>query len=220
MSISLAVSSATAIANYDDLIDKVQTLFLDRDDLAAEIPTFILLSEADMNRELRCPEMEDTYSFSVTSEDTPLPEDMLAMRAIYREASPDTPLKAMAPTALKQEYSGTTGTPKAYSLVGGGIRVAPPPANEETLTMDYFAAIPNLSVEFASNWVLEKHPALYLHGTLFYAYMALDNEQKAQSHKFLFDSVLAAVNRQARNNRFGGGPLVPNTAHQVRSAKC
>jgi len=87
------------------------------------------MAESLFNRELRCPEMERTVTFSVTAEDATLPADFLAMRSIYIEAVPDLPLRGMSPAALKQEFSGSVGTPQAYALVAGGIRMAPPPAD-------------------------------------------------------------------------------------------
>lgn len=219
MSISLAISSPSAIPDLDTLKTKVAG-YLDRDDLEDMIPTFILMAEAEFDRELRAPEMEQTVTFSVSDEDRPLPSDFLAMRAIYREASPDTPLDAKSPTALKREFDGSTGTPRAYALVSGGIRVAPPPADEELLTMDYFAGIDRLTVTSPSNWLLEKHPDAYLYGTLFQAEAYLDNAVRAGQWRSLTDNVIGRINRQARNNRFGAGPLVPNTTTQVAGSRC
>jgi hypothetical protein len=219
MSISLALSSASAIPDLDTLTSTVAD-WLDRDDLDTKIATFVLLAESMFNRELRTPEMENPYTFTVSDEDTPLPSDFLAMRAIYREASPDTPLRAMSPTALKQEFSGTTGVPVAYALVSGGIRVAPPPASDELLTMDYFAEIDHLSVAIPSNWLLEKHPDAYLYATLFYAECYLDNATRAAQWKGLLDEVMGRITRNAKGNRFGAGPLVPNTVAQVSGSRC
>lgn len=219
MSISLALSTPGAIPDLDTLTSTVAD-WLDRDDLATKIPTFVLLAESMFNRELRTTEMEVTTTFSVTDEDTPLPEDFLAMRAIYREASPDTPLRAMSPTAVKQEFSGVAGVPVVYALVSGGIRVAPPPADEELLSMDYFASINHLSVAIPSNWLLEKHPAAYLYAVLFYAECYLDNATRAAQWKGLLDEVMGRIIKNAKNNRFGGGPLIPNTVTQVSRARC
>lgn len=218
MSISIALSTTSPIANYSDLLAKLG-VFLDRDDLALELPTYIQLAEMDMSRELRTPEMEHTITFTASAEDTTLNSDFQAMRAIYIEDSPDRPLRAMSPTTLKMQFDGSVGVPVAYSLVSGGIRLAPPPATAVSLTMDYFTTLEQLSVANPSNWILEKHPALYIHGPLYYAYMALDNAERASQHKGLFDLLLAKVNQQARNNRFGAGPLVPNTTAQVWQAR-
>ena len=220
MSISLDVGTPGAIPNLDTLKTTLAD-WLDRDDLADKIPVFIQMFEAEANRILRTPEMEHTVTFSVADEDTPLPDDYLAMRAVYREdGTADSLLRGMSPTAIKADYSGATGTPQAYALVSGGIRIAPPPADEELLTMDYYRQIEPLSVVAPSNWLLEKHPDAYLYGTLYYAEAYLDNAVRASQWRSMLDITFERINRSSRGDRYGAGPLVPNATRQVRGARC
>lgn len=219
MAITLNVSVPGAIPNFDTLKSTVSD-WLDRDDLDAKIPTFVQMVEAMFNRELRAPEMEKTALTLVTGENMSLPDDFIAMRSIYIESSPDRPLKAMSPTALRQEFDGSSDTPVAYALVANGIRFAPPPSGELLISMDYFAQIEALSTQNPSNWLLLNHPDAYLYGTLYCAEAYLDNSTRAAQWKGLLDQVTDRINRTARNNRYGAGPLVPNTAIQVRGARC
>jgi hypothetical protein len=194
MAISLNISAPGAIPDLDTLKATVND-WLDRDDLADKVPVFIQMAEAMFNRELRTPEMESTTIGEATSEDTTLPEDYLGMRSIYEEGSPDRPLKAISPTAIRQGYDGATGIPVAYTLISGGIRLIPPPSDTILLTMDYWARIEPLSVYSPSNWLLRKHPDAYLYGTLFHAECHLDNAPRAQQWKLLLDEVLQRVNQ-------------------------
>lgn len=219
MSISINVSAPGAIPDLDTLKTSVAD-WLDRDDLEDKIPVFIQMTEAMFNRELRAPEMERTTIGSVTGEDTSLPDDYLAMRAIYVEGSPDRPLRGMSPTAIRQTFDGSTGLPVAYALVSGGIRLIPPPSATTLLTMDYFAKIDPLSIYTPSNWLLEKHPDAYLYGTLYNAEIYLDNAPRAAQWKGLVDEVISRVNTTSRNDRYGAGPLVPSTVNQVSGSRC
>lgn len=219
MAISLNVSAPAAIPDLDTLKSTVSD-WLDRDDLDTKIPTFILMAEAQFNRELRTPEMEKTTTGQVSGEDTPLPDDYSAMRAIYEEGSPDRPLKGIAPSAIRRDFDGTTGTPVAYALISGGIRLVPPPSSSLLVTMDYWARIDALSTANPSNWLLEKHPDAYLFGTLFYAEAHLDNATRAGQWKSLLDETIGRINRAASNDRYGAGPLVPSIARQVRGSSC
>jgi hypothetical protein len=219
MAISLNVSAPAAIPDLDTLKSTVSD-WLDRDDLDTKIPTFILMAEALFNRELRTPDMEKTTTGQVSGEDTPLPDDYSAMRAIYEEGSPDRPLKGIAPSAIRRDFDGTTGTPVAYALISGGIRLVPPPSSSLLVTMDYWARIDALSTANPSNWLLEKHPDAYLFGTLFYAEAHLDNATRAGQWKSLLDETIGRINRAASNDRYGAGPLVPSIARQVRGASC
>lgn len=218
MSISIALTIPGAIPDRDTLIQAVQD-WLDRDDLADKVPMFIQMAEAQFNRELRAPQMERTATFSASTEDTTLPDDYLAMRAIYEEGSPDRPLRGISPTAVRMGYDGTSGTPTAYCLVSGGIRLIPPPSSPILLTMDYFALIDQLTVVAPTNWLLERHPDAYLYGALFNAEIYLDNAERAAQWKGLLDQVVGRINRTSRNDRYGAGPLVPNTVVQVRGAR-
>lgn len=218
MSIALNVSVPAAIPDVSTLQSTVQD-WLDRDDLADRVPVFIQMAEAMFNRELRTPEMEATKTFSAVNEDTNLPDDYLAMRAVYEDGSPDRPLRGMAPSALREEFDGSTGTPVAYCLVSGGIRLVPPPSSPVLLTMDYWAQIEPLSIMAPSNWLLEKHPDAYLWATLFHAEAFLDNATRASQWGGLLDQTLAKINRSSRADRYGAGPLVPNTVVQVRAAR-
>jgi hypothetical protein len=220
MSISLAVSSPGAIPDLDTLKTTIGD-WLDRDDLTDKIPVFIEMAESIFNRELKTPEMESSVTFTASDEDTPIPvSDFLAMRAIYEEGSPDRPLRGIPPTAIRQGFDGSTGTPVAYCLVAGAIRLVPPPSDTILLTMDYFARIEPLSVTAPSNWLLEQHPGAYLYGALMHAEAFLDNSVRAAQWKGLLDETISRISRNARNNRFGAGPLVPTPVTQVSGSKC
>jgi len=219
MSISLAISPIGAIPDRDALIAAIQD-WLDRDDLSDKIPMFIQMAEAMFSREIRAPQMERSVILEATSEDTQLPDDYLAMRAIYVEGSPDRPLRGIAPTAIRQGFDGTTGPPTAYTLVSNGIRLDPPPSASTLLSMDYFARIEPLTVTTPANWLLDRHPDAYLYGSLYNAEIYLDNAPRAGQWKGLLDQVVDRINRTSRNDRYGAGPLVPNTVSQVRGSRC
>jgi hypothetical protein len=219
MTISVGVGSTSAIPDFATLKTAVSD-WLNRNDLDAKIPTFVQMAEAMFNRELRTPDMEKEVTFSTTTEITSLPADYLAMRSIYIEGSPDRPLRGMAPTAVRQEFDGSTGIPVAYCLVSGGLTLIPPPSSSTTLTMDYFAQIEGLSDATPYNWLLTKHPDAYLYAILFNAEVFLDNAARAAQWKGQLDELIAKINKEARNDRFGAGPLVPNVVVQVPGARC
>lgn len=221
MAISLNVSSPLAIANVDDLKTWIADE-VDRDlsEITDKLDKWILMAEARFNRDLRCPDMEKTVTGSVTSEDTPLPVDYLAMRAIYEEGSPDRPLRATSPSSIRQEYDGTPGIPEAYVLVSGGIRLIPPPDAEYLLTMDYYARIDGLSVTSPSNWLLEKHPDVYVTGALFHYYRWSKDRQAAMDANAICEGLIQQINQSAKLDRYGAGPLARATVQQTCGGRC
>lgn len=226
MSISLAVSATAAIASKDDLkawvaeeVDRDLTDPTASGTLGDNLDKWILMAEARFNRDLRCPEMERSILFSVSDEDAILPDDYLAMRSIYLEGSPDRPLRGMAPSALRQEFSGSSGVPVAYTLVSGGLRFVPPPSSPILVSMDYWAQIDNLSTVAPSNWLLEKHPDAYVTAILFHYYRWSKDRGSAIDANTLCQSIIDDINMTSERDRFGAGPLVPNHVAQVRGAR-
>lgn len=218
MSISIALDSSSAIPNYAALKTEIGE-WLDRDDLVSKIPVFVLMAEAHFNRELRTPDMERTLTFSVESEDTALPTDYLAMRAIYQETTPDNPLVGMSPDELRLEYRGQSGIPTSYAIVAGSIRVAPVPETALVFSMDYFAKIENLSDASPSNWLLESHPDLYLSTCLYLAESFLDNDAKAGKWLSLSTGILDRIKQTSTASRWGAG-IRPVSARQASRARC
>lgn len=221
MSISIDVSSPLAISNRDDLKSWIADE-LDRDlsEITDKLDKWILLAEARFNRDLRCPDMEKTIVGSVTTEDTPLPTDYIAMRAVYEDGCPDLPLRATAPSSERQEYSGLVGIPEAYVLVSGGIRLIPPPNQEYLLTMDYYGRIQGLSTTSPSNWLLEKHPDAYITAVLFHYYRWSKDRQSAIDSDTLCSGIIDRINSVAEDDRYGAGPLARFTIGQSPGGRC
>jgi hypothetical protein len=227
MSISVNVVPAAAISSVDDLkqwcaeeVDRDLTEATASGTLSDNFDKWIAMAEARFNRELRCPDMESTVTFQVTDPDSALPDDYLAMRAIYEDGSPDSPLRALPPPSVRQEYDGTPGQPEAYILVSGGLRLVPPPDTTYTLTMDYYAKIENLSSIVPYNWLLLKHPDAYVTGVLFHFFRWAKDRESAIDANTLCTSIIADINQMARADRYGAGPLARATIRQTGSGRC
>ena len=74
MAVSLSIIEPGTIGDYEDLVTKVGD-WLDRDDLAAQIPDFIAMVEARLNRVLRSVNSEASALWSVSDEFYALPSD-------------------------------------------------------------------------------------------------------------------------------------------------
>lgn len=219
MSISLNVSGSTAISSYSELQEEISA-WLDRDDIDDRIPTFIQMAESYFNRELRTLDMETSYTFTVSGEDGSLPDDWLAMRAIYVEGSPDRPLRHLSPEGLRSEYLGQAGVPLAYAIVADGLRFGPVPSDTTTLTMDYYKAVENLTVTTPTNWLLLNNPDLYLFASLYFAELFLDNPPRAAQWQTLAEDILRRLKRASRVSKWGTAPRPQSGITQVRGATC
>ena len=174
-----------------------------------------------MNSEARHPDMETVSEAQAENETMALPSDFLAMRSIHIEGAPDRPLKALAPNAVAVNYTGTTGTPVAYVQRGrGSIQLVPPPAKAITLRLHYYAHVPSMESDTASNWLLLKYPNLYLYGALSVAAAYLGDEALLNRYGSLFEVEIARLIEVGKRDRYGSGPLAPSTITQVRGARC
>lgn len=219
MALAISLQAADSISSYNALRTEVAA-WLNRDDLTDRIPGFIRLFESRLNRILRTPEMESSVLLSVSSEDTQLPTDFMAMRELYIEGVPRRPLRNMSPDGLAAEFSGVSGIPVAYAITGRTIKLAPPPASTISLRLVYFARIVSLNDSNPNNWLLLQAPDLYLYGTLLQAAAFIDDPERVAQWKAAHDEALAEVLQAGNLSRWGAAPIVPNTVSQVRHATC
>lgn len=217
MSIAIPTYAPGSITTYSELVAEVRDMMDDADYSQEAIDRALRKAEAMFNRELRTTDMETRFVFTATSELSPLPEDFLEMRFMFVEGMPDQPLSSMSPAGMLSNYYGQSGCPRAYTIEGNTIRLGP--VGTAALEINYYARIPPLTDAQVSNWLLRKHPDLYVAGVLFYLARRerdADGEQRAaQEVSTLIDSIKGAAIRQ----RWGAAPLVPRGVTQVRGVR-
>lgn len=170
------------LSSYGGLISAVPEMMAREGDaaLVSFMPAAVQLAEAKFNRLLRVAAMEafaeaeeddDTYAG-----DYELPGDFLEMRRV--QAPPYGELKFVTPGfADDMGWSGVSGVPVAYTIRGSTLTVFPTYGLD--LEMDYYAKIPALGNDNASNWLLASHPDLYLFQALAEAYLFGGAPEKA-----------------------------------------
>lgn len=202
---------ADTISTYAELQAAVGD-WLNRDEtqLAASPKQLIMLFEARMNRVLRVPEMEELATSTTTEETLALPSDFLELRELRVD---DEVIPGWSPQALREYYQDSTETEvKGYALVGNEILLQPAPGASVTVALTYYEKIPALSDSNTTNWLLEKHPDLYLAGSIARANLFLhDSDGAAQWAAYetaILDELMAAGIKQ----RLPAGPLASRPA--------
>lgn len=145
-----------ALANYADLLAGVAN-WLQRSDLTARIPEFIALAEAEFNRRLRTIEMEARATATLTSDALAVPTDFIGLRSVKIDK---TLLDYVTPSELFDDES-TGGYPFRYTVSDGQFFFRPAPTSG-TVKIDYYGKIPALTTTNTTNWLMTKHPDLYL----------------------------------------------------------
>ena len=173
-----------ALGTFTELKDAVAD-WLDRSDLTARIPDFITLAEARLNRDLRIRPMEVRSSMETTSGQRyfNLPGGYLQMRNMQMNTNPITPLEYITPEMLDRLYgSDTTGKPKAYTLIGDEIQLAPIPDSDYTVEMAFYEKFTALgdgtSGTVTSNWLTTNAPDVLLYGALLEAEPFIKNDER------------------------------------------
>lgn len=137
----------------------------------------------------------------------PLPTDFLAMRSIYIDGSPDTPLTQMSSYALTAFDDDNADKPSEYALDGDLLRLSPAPDDTYYLKTTYWKKFPALSGSQTTNWLLTNAPSIYLYGCLLEGSIYVKNFQEAQSYHGLFMSAIGGLMRSNKMDRYSGAPL-------------
>ena len=197
-----------SLDNYDGLKSEVAG-WLNRTDLAPVIPTFVRLLEAQVERILRTREMLVRAEGALSDEFTTLPQDFLALEHIVLVGVQNPQPLQWVPmnqiNALQAE--STAGTPTHYSIIGDEIELSPLPSAEIVAQIAYYRKIPKLSDSVQTNWVLERHPDLYLYGTLMQAAPYLNNDQRISTWTTALAAILEDIRLADERAIRGGAPL-------------
>jgi hypothetical protein len=194
-----------------DRTEIIAAVFAYAPDTAIEqsIPTFIQLAEADINRELRNPEMV-VRTFATLGEDQeymPVPDDYASIRTIEVLGPPPSPLErrdADMLTTLRSLYS-TTDQPVFFGIVGREIQFVPPADADYPLELTYHRRLEPLTTDEPENWLSIAHPDVYIYGALTHAANFLGEtgeNSRGVAWAGLFKAALASI---ASDGKLQGG---------------
>ena len=197
-----------AIASYADLQTAIAN-FLARSDLTAQIPDFIQLAEARINRELETREQEKRSQATLTAGDEyiALPTDLREVREVKLITSPLTVLSYASPTDLDTQYSSNgSGKPLGYSIVGKEMKLRPVPDFAYTAEILYVGNVDTLSA-VSTPVLFLRSPDVYLYGALTEAYVYLLDETRAAQYDEKFTRAINEVRMDEERSHYGTGPL-------------
>ena len=169
----------TAVANY-----------LNRSDLDSMMDTFIIQTEAELNRKLRTKDMVKRATATADAQYLTLPTDWLEAINVEITANNFSPLMQMSIESLdvyRKKNNNSTGQPVYYALVDDTMELCPTPDGSYTLQLTYYSKISALSSSNTSNFVSTSYPDVYLYGCLRTASIYLMEDDRAAGFTNLFD---------------------------------
>lgn len=199
MSITTYAELQTAIAG-----------FLNRTDLTSDIPTFIDLAEADMNRRVRSYRMEARSTLTLNEQYEDLPADWLEtvrLRTTGSEGQAITLMDADTMANLRTVNADTAGRPVHYTLSAGQLELFPTPDDSYSADLLYIAKIPALADDNTSNWVLANFPDAYLYGALIHSAPFLKEDERLATWAALHKTAIDAINGESAAAKHSGSGL-------------
>lgn len=193
-----------AITTYAELQTAV-TNWLNRSNLSARVPEFISMAEATIGRRLRTQDMLSIDTGTI-SEGMDLPSDFRRVKSFYvTVGGNNVELKYMAPAELFGTYGASgTGTPTHYSIMNSDIYFGRQTDSAYAYQMVYYASLAALSDSNTSNWLLTKHPDVYLFGALTMAEPYVKNDPRFALWKQQFEQAIEEINLEDIQDRPGG----------------
>ena len=196
-----------ALSTYTGLLAAVAG-WLGRSDLTSQIPDFVTLAQARINRQVRAQAMETkSASFSINAEYVNVPNDFLEVRHFYiTSTNPDRILTYKPPDHMTSDApADNTDIPGYYAVVGTQFRFSPAPAATYTATLVYYAKPATLATTTQeTNSLFPTNADLYLYATLLEAVGFIGDQPNVPLWKAGYDEALANVNRAANTSRYGG----------------
>lgn len=195
------------IISYQTLVDAIVDRMNDSslDDYA---PEFIQMAEAMFNRRLFNLEAEGTATIDTVADQESLafPTDFVQLKSIHLDTDPRVLLEPMSADNLRYYWAAqTTGKPQNYAISSDEIMLGPVPDGAYTVTMTYTRTLTALSASATTNWLLEKHPDLYLYGSLLHAEFRGWNDDRLPMISNAAEQIIAEINDVGNKRRLSSG---------------
>lgn len=198
-----------AITTYSELKTAVAD-FLNRDDLASAIGTFVSLAEADLQRNVRHWRMEQRANATLDTQYSAVPSDWVESVRFYLTGGETSPLELISqPELLQRKYrnNNVAGRPLYYAMTGGQFELYPVPDAAYDSELLYFAKIPALSDSNTTNWLLSDSPDAYLYGALVHSAPFLKDDGRTQVWGTIYQNAVETLNNASNAARFSGTGL-------------
>lgn len=202
---------AKPIVSYDDIANQIKR-WTNRVDLEDEdLYTFIYFAGNAANQILRVPSMEHTDILEVTADGKiVIPPDFLELRSLtaYWNDNDGEPLERIAWDQFVNYRNNEDGPrPKFFARQGPYIWLTPEPPVGTKVTIHYYRSMPDISPTEQMNWLSDLSPMAYLYGGLHYAYLFLQDEERAEYWNLKYQKELERIQHLADSLEHRGSSL-------------
>lgn len=160
-------------------------------------PRLVALAEVNLNRALRCREQITSTTLTFASGSASLPADFIEAIGLYDASGYE--YVQQPPQSVR--VSGLAGS--YYTILASTIEMT---AADGDRVLQYYAKVPSVGDSLDdSNWLLQKHPAMYLHAVSMEAAKWKRDADLVQAISPLLAAEAAAVNAADYAERYARG---------------
>lgn len=175
-----------------------------------KIPSFVLLAESAIRRDVRVPAMDATLNGSLAAGVIALPDDFIEVKRLVIDGY----VHEFKPVDVFQQmetdgYTTSGSSGRYYTRIGTGLRVLG--GGSAAYSLLYVAKFSTLALDEDSNWLLENAPDVYLFKTLHYGAAWLRDKPAAESYEVMYQGAVNALVTAERMSQFSG-PLSMNVS--------
>lgn len=183
------------ITDYASLQSEVID-WLNRPDLAAKVPVFIQLAEAEIAADVRRKTIRNTVTFTQAA--FPLPADCGELRSLHLVTGItgwDGPIDICTPEMLAdfRTVLAASGRPVKAGVVGTDLLLVPAPDQAYQAELTYYEKLVSLSTTSTTNSILLEAPNIYLWGALLQAEPYLKNDSRIATWQSKYDTGVAKL---------------------------
>jgi hypothetical protein len=157
-------------------------------------------------------EVRSTMYATVDQQYFNLPGGYIQMRNIQLNTNPTTPLEYITPEMLDRLYgSTTTGKPRAYTLIGDEIQLAPIPDSAYQIEMAFYEKFTPLgdgtSGTVTNNWLTANAPDVLLYGALMEAEPFIKNDERIPVWLNGYSNAIDKLQKADQRDRHSGSAM-------------
>lgn len=195
-----------SLATYSDLQNAVIN-WLGRTDLAARVPEFITLAEADIRRVLRDKVVRE--SINIDGATVALPATNVELRSLrYDTDLLKYPLVLVTESTLAAYRRTGSGVPYYFAVVDNTLLFDITPDTTYTAEITYFQKLVPLASAGTTNDTLLNSPDIYLFGTLKEAEPYLQHDERNPMWSQKYEKAVADENAARERAELGAAPAV------------
>lgn len=171
------------------------------------IETYIQFAEAEINRELKILDLEATedVTLSTSANSINLPATYRGISSFEFDTRPFDIQYFSSRREMKEQYSNEQGRPQAYIIFGGKIIFNCVPDSTYEMTLDYYGEVDALDGDSDTNVIMEKHPDIYLYGTIRQALININNKSRLEAIAPVYNNIMERIKEDDKTARFPSG---------------